>query len=404
MDDDLEIRGGTDDPRTQADVLELLRLARGLARRPEGAGAALDELGFDGDGRARIEAILDALRDVRAPVTGVLDPGESPQWQPSVLAPVFYGHTDHGTADGLPGPVRVFYPSVDGSPQDAQMLTGVGRYPVVLFLHGQCAEPDHYLKWDLVPMQLARSGYVVVVPKLSSAPPFGGAAGADFAAATSALTWLRTQWEHRAHLMPLPMTGVVGHSWGALLGGVVAEHLQSQGSISAYASLSGGWLEWPPNPPRPLDLDFATLFAWGTGSSDLFSQLSGAAAGILAQPRGAVHHVVFRDGEHFDYFREGSTTCGRAFRGPCSLMRPLAADFVTTFLSHYMPPQRWNALATLIPHSLVPPPLDLTPQQEFFAGGHLTGFAAIQTARTCSVTHGWHLPPFLGGSIVLGAG
>jgi hypothetical protein len=85
-------------------------------------------------------------------------------------------------------------------------------------------------------------------------------------------------------------------------------------------------------------------------------------------------------------------------------MRPLAADFVTTFLSHYMPPQRWNALATLIPHSLVPPPLDLTPQQEFFAGGHLTGFAAIRTARTCSVTHGWHLPPFLGGSIVLGAG
>ncbi|MCP2636667.1 hypothetical protein K0817_008830 [Microbacterium sp. HD4P20] len=404
MDENPEALRGADDARAQADVLELLRLARGLARRPDRAGAVLQELGFESDGRAGMERILGALRDVRAPVTGVVHPGESPQWQPSVLAPVFYGHADHGTADGLPGPVRVFYPSVDGSPQDAQMLTGVGRYPVVLFLHGQCAEPEHYLKWDLVPMQLARSGYVVIVPKLSSTPPFGGGADADFDVATSALTWLRTQWEHRAELMPRPMTGVVGHSWGALLGGAVAEHLQAQGSISAFASLSGGWMEWPPNPPRPLDLDFATLFAWGTGQSDLFAQLSGPAAAILAQPRGAVHHVAFRDGEHFDYFREGSTTCGRAFRGPCSLMRPLAADFVTTFLSHYMPPQRWSALATLIPHSLVPPPLDLTPQQEFFAGGHLTGFAAIPTARTCSVTHGWHLPPFLRGSIVLGAG
>jgi hypothetical protein len=110
--------------------------------------------------------------------------------------------------------------------------------------------------------------------------------------------------------------------------------------------------------------------------------------------------VVFQDGEHWDYLREGTTKCGNR-RGPCSLMRPLAADFVTTFLSHYVPPERWALQGVTIPHSLVPPPLTLTPEQEFFAGGHLQGFAQIDSAEGCIVTHTWRLPPCGGGSVIL---
>jgi hypothetical protein len=56
-----------------------------------------------------------------------------------------------------------------------------------------------------------------------------------------------------------------------------------------------------------------------------------------------------------------------------------------------------------IPHSLLPPPLDLTPQQEFFVGGHLDGLSQIGSSSVCSVTHTWRLPPFGGGSVTLGA-
>jgi acetyl esterase/lipase len=54
------------------------------------------------------------------------------------------------------------------------ILSGCGRYPLVVFLHGQRNDVDHYLVWDLVAAQLARSGFVVAVPELPSAPPFGG--------------------------------------------------------------------------------------------------------------------------------------------------------------------------------------------------------------------------------------
>ena len=112
---------------------------------------------------------------------------------------------------------------------------------------------------------------------------------------------------------------------------------------------------------------------------------------------------MFADGEHWDYLADGSTTCGSFWRGPCSLVRWLAADFLTTFLSHYMAPERWWSLEGTIPHSLIPPPLDLTPQQEFYVGGHLQGLGRIGATPGCSVTHTWRLPLGNGGSVTLGS-
>lgn len=393
------------DALAPSDLTALWRQINRLGRHgPEERARLFGQLGVTPEAQRSVDALLVRLGDIRVKEPGVLvgDGGCSLGWQPSVLAPVFYGTSDLGDADGLPGRVRVFFPSLDGSPQNAAMLVGCGRYPLVAFLHGQCRDANHYRAWDLVPSQLARSGYVVVVPELSSLPPFGGS-NRDVDLVEEVLLWMRTSWTHAAALMPRPMTAIVGHSWGALAGAVLATRLQGQASVSAYASLSGGWLEWPSSPPRPLpSLNLAAMFMWGTGTSDLFSQLEGGAARLWDEPRGATHKVVFRDGEHWDYFREGSTNCG-LFRGPCLLMRSLAADFVATFLSHYMAPEKWTLLSATIPHSLIPPPFDLTPQQEFFAGGHLAGLKGISPASRCSVTHTWRLPPFGGGAITLGA-
>jgi pimeloyl-ACP methyl ester carboxylesterase len=302
---------------------------------------------------------------------------------------VFYGTADLGPPDGLPTRVRVFYPSVEGSPAGAPIVAGCGRYPLVAFLHGQCLQTDHYLSWNRLPALLARSGYVVVVPALQSIPPFADP-NPEVSLVDDVVRWMRSSWVHRGALLPPPMTAVVGHSWGALLGASVAIRLQAQHSLSAFASLSGGWTEWPPVPPLPLrSVMVPSMFMWGTGDSDNFSRI-GPGMWDALQP--AKHKVVFTGGEHWDYLR--STPCGQR-PGPCNLVASLAADFLLTFLSHYLPPERWSLLRYTIPHSLVPPPLQLTQAQEFFAGGHLAGFAEIENSQVCRVRHTWDIP--LGG-------
>lgn len=360
----------------------------------------MDRIPGAGDARRMtVGSVRGHLKDVSKPLPGVFEP--LPGWQPSILAPVFHGRADHLAAGALRSPARVFYPSLSGSPQDAAMLTGVGRFPVVIFLHGMCRhEPEMYRRWDLLPAQLARSGYVVIVPKLSSLPPYSDAAEVDIATAVGALRWLRTEWTHRDQLLPEPMTAVVGHSWGALLGGALTQRMRPH--VSAYASLSGGWAEWPQSPPSPLTLDVPSLFAWGTGSTDGFSSLHEPNDSILSAMQGAIHQVVFRGGEHWDYLPPGAIAC-ETVRGPCTLVRPLAADFVTSFLSHYVPPEKWSSLTSTIPHSLVAPPLAPTAEQQFYAGGHLQGLAAIAGAGQCSVTSSWRVPPSLNGAITLGA-
>jgi acetyl esterase/lipase len=89
-------------------------------------------------------------------------------WQPNAYAPVFFGMRNYPASvalDGAPTACRVFFPSLDGAFSSAPILDGCGRYPLVLFAHGNCInEQDHYTKWFELPAQLARSGYVVVVP------------------------------------------------------------------------------------------------------------------------------------------------------------------------------------------------------------------------------------------------
>jgi hypothetical protein len=118
-------------------------------------------------------------------------------WQPNALAPLFYGYRDYGVPDGSPTDLRLFFPSLDGSPDTGEILRGWGRYPIIVFAHGHCqSDDDEYLKWFEVPAQLARAGYVVAAPRL---PEIAGGtspldADGDLAILRDVISWLRTGW------------------------------------------------------------------------------------------------------------------------------------------------------------------------------------------------------------------
>jgi dipeptidyl aminopeptidase/acylaminoacyl peptidase len=106
----------------------------------------------------------------------------------------------------------VFFPSLDGAVFSTPILEGCGRYPLILFAHGHCDESEHYKKWYLLPAQLARSGYVVVVPELPGIAIHPS--NEDHPALqrmVDIVSWIREYWEHRNNLLPAQSTGVAGH-------------------------------------------------------------------------------------------------------------------------------------------------------------------------------------------------
>jgi hypothetical protein len=345
----------------------------------------------EGAGYGRDEASRRAFETTFLRAHGPLPPGlECPiGWQPGALTPVFYGVRDLGTADGAPSPLRVFFPSLDGDVFTASMLEGCGRYPVILFAHGHCeGDADAFRRWFLLPAQLARSGYVVVVPELPAigAHPSGEDHPAQATLAAS-LQWVREGWEHGGAVLPEPATGLVGHSFGALHAGILATKVPAR----AVAYLSGVWVDWPDGVgPRPIHLlQLPQLFTWGT---DAFSERDAALPDGLWEPiRRPRHRAVFADGEHWDYLYRETMPC-RSSRGPCRYVGAAAADLVTMFFAKYLPPELWPSLPGQVPDTLRPPPLVLTPEQEFYAGGHLIGFTLLEQDAGCSVALHADLP------------
>ena len=324
--------------------------------------------------------------------TGSPPPASCPiGWQPQALAPVFFGARSLGPAEGAPVPLRVFFPSLDGAVETAPILAGCGRYPLVVFCHGQCiGDPDHFRRWFRLPAQLARAGYVVVVPRLAAIS--GGSSPsvedhADLATLDAVVTWARSTWEHSSVLMPPPHTGLAGHSFGAML----AARYATTHRVAAYAGLSGGWGDWFGDAPKPLPLlRIPNFLAWG-GPGDLFTQLSDTEWNQVSAPR---HRTVFTQGEHWDHLAPTTVPCGQA--GVCPQIGPAVADLVTMFFARYLPPELATDLPGRVPGDLVPPPLVLTPEQEFFAGGYLNGYAGLPSGPGCAVTHSAGLERLVG--------
>jgi pimeloyl-ACP methyl ester carboxylesterase len=302
-------------------------------------------------------------------------------WQPDALSPVFFGFRDLGPAGGAPVDLRVFFPSVDDDPTTATILAGCGGYPLILLAHGHCfLDRANYLRWFQLPAQLARAGYVVVVPRLPDIENGTHPATPDhpdLLTLNIVLTWARSGWEHADLLLAPPMTGLAGHSFGAML----SARFALQAPVRAYAGLSGTWDDWLQGPvPVPLrSLAVPNLLVWG-GQGDSFTDI-GALWDQLVDPR---HRVVFEDGEHWDYLPDTDIPCMRA-HGPCDGFALAVADLVTMFFGRYLPAELAVDIIERVPASLVPPGLDLTEEQQPFAGGFLIGLSTIRDRAGCEV-------------------
>lgn len=308
-------------------------------------------------------------------------------WQPAALTPVFYGARDLDATDGAPVPLRIFFPSLDGAVFSAPVLAGCGRYPLVVFAHGHCqGDANHYRRWFVLPAQLARAGYVVVVPHLAhtaagthpSAPNHP-----DVATIRQVVTWARQTWEHRDVLLGTASTAVVGHSYGAM----VAARYATESGVRAYAGISGTWQDWSGGPLPITGVQAPTLLVWG-GPDDQFTQLADSTWNSLPRPR---HRAVFASGLHFDYLPAGQSPCDPE-RGPCRFIGAATTDLVTMFLGRYLPPELATDLPGRIPSDLRPPALVLTPEQEFYAGSYLRGVAALHGRPGCGLDLAAALP------------
>jgi alpha/beta superfamily hydrolase len=311
------------------------------------------------------------------------DPAESGgiDWIPDVLHPVFYGYRDLGTADGAPGTLRIWYPTYEGFTDGAPILKlCVGRWPVVLFLHGQppCPDPNYYQRWTTLPSVLARSGYVVVVPshQASLTTEVGSPAVAN---ALRFLDWVRSGWEHSKWVDARPeATAVAGHSFGAVLGAFVK---QARPQISAFVGLSGVWTELGNPAPVLQGVGPGSFFMWGNERDRL--DVGALWDNQVAAPK---HYAFVDGGEHFDYLSR-TWTAGCAFpRSRCTLVETVAAELTALFLARTVPVELSHAP---IPVSLDPPAVTLTPKQQFFSGGQLSGLAQIKTRACCSIDLHW---------------
>jgi hypothetical protein len=131
------------------------------------------------------------------------------------------------------------------------------------------------------------------------------------------------------------------------------------------------------------------LLTWGT---EPFSERDAALPDSLWQRIGRPRHrAVFANGEHWDYLYTEQTPC-ESSRGPCRYLGAAARDLVTMFFAKYLPPELWPNLPGRVPADLRPPPLVLTPEQEFYAGGHLIGFTLFDQGAACSVALHADLP------------
>jgi len=301
--------------------------------------------------------------------------------QPAALTPVFYGVRDYSSTNGAPLNLRVFFPSLDGSVFDAPILKGCGRYPLLLFAHGDCqAAAEHYKKWFILPAQLARAGYIVAVPELPNISTHPSQEDHPaLAALADTQSWIRSEWEHREVIMPAAATGIIGHSFGALLSARFAK----SNEIAAFASLSGVWEDWPGGPAGPvpiIGLNLPMLFIWG--EADLFVRISDSVWNSLAIPR---YRAIFSEGLHWDYLPPGSTPCDNE-RGPCPYLAPATVDYVTMFFGKYLPPEFAPQLPDQISNIFIPPALVLTFEQEFYAGGYLNGVRMLSGRQECHVT------------------
>lgn len=305
-------------------------------------------------------------------------PGDCPiSWRVSALKPVFYGYSDYANSSTdrktPPGSCRVFYPTLDGSTLDAPILEGCCRHQVIILVHGQCQGnlSNHYKEWFMLPAQLARSGYIVLIPSL---PDIGSDVDAMADKVQSYYDWLSTDWVHKE--LVHPYIGVIGHSFGGPVG---AKFSRENSNVKAFASLSGQY-EGMDDYKR---MNKPILFMRGDPSADIGEALVGYDWNNTPQPK---HRADFDEGYHWDYISSGGENCNNgAGDGPCAQRVMLRTEIISMFFTRYL---SRGAINNNVPLSLIPPSLSLTTDQQFYAGGnYMQTFDGLSSQ--CQVTLEW---------------
>ena len=301
-------------------------------------------------------------------------------WQPHAFSPVFYGYRDYAESATAPGNCRVFYPSTDGSPQNAPPLEGCCKYPLVILIHGHCQghEADEYKKWFLLPAQLARSGYVVLIPSVTLIAGTPSTNHPAIPVIESFRDWVLNDWEF--HELVDPNTGIIGHSFGAPIGSSISK---TNNAVRAFVSLSGQY----EGVNDYLSMNKPVLFLRGHPTSDIAETYVGFNWSATPSPK---HKVEFAEGYHWDYLLPSQVQCSNCFgHGDCSKSAQLSTEVITMFFSRYL--RRTNTVDNRVPLSLIPPDITLTTEQQFYAGGgYLSAFD--NPGRNCMVNLEWVTP------------
>lgn len=240
--------------------------------------------------------------------------------------------------------MRVYYPSLRSGPR-AKPLPG--RYPLVLFAHGQrdassglCPEDRSldFQRWGGLLHLLARCGMVVASVRMVH-PASHNPVDSDRAALRleEAYRYLLNEWEHRDIIARgirdehgiadhrNTRLGVIGHSWG--MGGCARAAVRGNVPVAAIASVAG---TWESHIARDLlDARAPTLHVWGTEDT-----------GAAALYRGQVppkHAAVLLGAGHWDWFdSDGLRPCSGESSNPCPASYEMASELLTVFFHRYL--------------------------------------------------------------------
>jgi hypothetical protein len=158
------------------------------------------------------------------------------------------------------------------------------------------------------------------------------------------ISWMRSEWVYSSLLALPPATGLVGHSRGAVIAGLLA----AEGNATAYVSLSGAWHDLG-DPTQVTNITIPRLFIRGTSEG---FDVDGFTWSQMSRPK---HRALIDAMEHFDYLYSDVAPCrGGGHRCECTPF--VAADLATMFFGEYLPPPAVPSLPGRIESSLIPPP------------------------------------------------
>lgn len=290
-------------------------------------------------------------------------------WIPDVAHPVAWGEEHLTTADGAPRIMSIYYPSPRFIPPRPMLRSCLGKWPVVLPLHGQppagvsTSPADAYnQRFGRIAVALARSGYVVVAP-LHTPNPTPDAANTVIANAKTDIDWVRNSW-HEAKWVSRSSKSVtvVGHSYGAIEAARIAA---GWSEVAALVSLSGPYLELNDASNLFSSIGCPSLFMFSKSSDVEYEKIEDSpnpGNNLWRNLPGDRYAAAF-EGQHFDYL--DPSVAGDAPRGPCSHIGQLAADLTALFVASNV------QSLTRVPIELRKPDVVLSDAQQTLAIQHL---------------------------------